>query len=64
MIELALYHGTSNTSAMTAVLDHLLKFMASEDVQYLKDFTDKDLYHKLKTKAVVELEQLIASLEA
>ncbi len=59
VIELALYE----ERATTQILEELLRFLGSEEVQYLKDTSNRDLCHKLKTKAVVELELIIARLE-
>ena len=36
-----------------------MAFLGSDDIQYLKDHSNQDLYHRLKTKAVCELEDVI-----
>jgi endo-alpha-1,4-polygalactosaminidase (GH114 family) len=58
-LELACYKGTTNQLAGLKILQKLMAFLGSDDIQYLKDHSNKDLYHRLKTKAVCELEDVI-----
>ena len=58
-LELASYQGTTNQQAAQKILVRLMAFLGSDDIQYLKDHSNQDLYHRLKTKAVCELEDVI-----
>ena len=58
-LELACYQGTTNQLAAQKILEKLMGFLGSDDIQYLKDHSNQDLYHRLKTKAVCELEDVI-----
>jgi endo-alpha-1,4-polygalactosaminidase (GH114 family) len=58
-LELATYQGTTNHQGAQKILVRLMAFLGSDDIQYLKDHSNQDLYHRLKTKAVCELEDVI-----